>query len=670
MDFEWLNELNPQQREAVTYGDGPLLVIAGAGSGKTRTLAYRVAYLVERGIPPESILLLTFTRRAAEEMLRRAERITAQSTPFVGKVWGGTFHATANRLLRMYHQKVDLPRNFTIMDQSDAEDLMDVVKHDLGYHSRDKRFPRKSTCLSIYSRLVNGTDSLEGILMRYFPWCLKWQDDLERIFKHYILRKRQQGVLDYDDLLLYWERLLRDEEMAHAMSERFSHILVDEYQDTNPIQARILMGMRRYNTNIMVVGDDAQSIYGFRAATVKNILDFPKHFPGTHIVKLEQNYRSVMPILHATNKLISQAKSLFNKELWSERKEGNRPKLITCKDEFQQSKYVIERILHHYEEGIPLHRQAVLFRAGHHSDTLEVELVRANIPYHKFGGMKFLEAAHVKDLLCFLRVVENPRDEIAWFRVLKMMRGIGKATASKVVQHVAANDDDPRTIRTFKGTAAARESMEKLARLIDLLLKEENKAPAVQVSLIREFYEPLMEEMYENPHARRNDLEHLEEIASRYPDRRRFLTELTLDPPSSTSDFGTEADREKDYLVLSTIHSAKGCEWDVVILINAADGLLPSEMSFGSEEELEEELRLTYVAMTRAKDHLYVTWPMRCYHRQFSDRHNYMQLCRFLTEEVCDAFDVTRIAPPEEDFFDVSTGRIDRYLDDGDFYEF
>ena len=631
----WLAELNPQQREAVTHGGGPLLVVAGAGSGKTKTLAYRVAWLISQGVPPERLLVMTFTRRAAEEMLKRAASICFRGTPATGRVWGGTFHATANRLLRIYAKAAGLSPDFTVMDEADAEDLLNVVRHELNLARNDKRFPRKGTSLAIYSRCVNGSESLEDVLRKYYPWCLEWKDSLKALFTGYVARKQQRGVLDYDDLLFYWLQLLSDDGLAREIGGRFDHVLVDEYQDTNTVQAQILQGMRKYNDNIMVVGDDAQSIYSFRAANVRNILDFPKQYPGATVVALEQNYRSVSPILDTTNLLIAQARERYTKDLWSARKEGERPFIVTCRDESAQDRFVVEKVLEHYEQGVPLRKQAVLFRTGHLSDSLEIELTRRNIPYHKYGGLRFLEAAHVKDLVSFLRVAENPQDEIAWFRVMQMIDGIGPATASRAIAHVSAGRD-PRAIRGFEPPAAARTGWGDLAGLMDDLVTAGEAKPSSQVQRIRAYYDGLLESRYDNAAARRRDLEHIEQIASGYRSRQQFLTDLTLDPPNSTSDLAGAPMMDEDWLVLSTIHSAKGCEWDAVYLIHAADGCLPSDMAAGSDEELEEERRLAYVAMTRARNFLYVSWPLRYYHRwsSFTDRHVYAQLSRFFTDEV------------------------------------
>jgi len=632
---EWLSDLNPQQRQAVVHGDGPLLVVAGAGSGKTKTLAYRVAYLISKGVPPERILLMTFTRRASEEMLKRAAAASERGAGMTGRVWGGTFHAMANRILRMYSRQSGLPQDFTVMDEADSGDLMNVVRHELNLGRNDKRFPRKGTCLGIYSRCVNGCEMMESVLGKHYPWCLEYKEQLKSLFTSYVIRKQQRGVLDYDDLLLYWLQLLGNEAMAREIGGRFDHVLVDEYQDTNTVQADILKGLRRFNQNITVVGDDAQSIYSFRAANVRNILDFPQHFPGATVITLEQNYRSVEPILETTNRLIGQSRERFTKDLWSARKEGGRPKIVTCRDEAAQDKFVVDRVLEHYEAGIPLHKQAVLFRTGHLSDSLEVELARRNISYHKFGGLRFLEAAHVKDLISFLRVVENPSDEIAWFRVLQMTDGIGPATAGKVIAHIS-KAHDPRALKTFAPPAAAKAGWVELGRLMDDLAVAEEHNPAAQVQRIRLFYDGLMAQRYENAKARLRDLEHIEQVASRYKSRRQLLTDLTLDPPNSTSDIAANPLKDEDWLVLSTIHSAKGCEWDVVYVIHASDGCMPSDMATDNDKAIEEELRLAYVAMTRARNVLYVTWPLRYYQRwgAFTDKHIYAQISRFISDEV------------------------------------
>lgn len=637
----WLTELNDAQRRAVMHGDGPVLVVAGAGSGKTRTLAYRVAFLISQGVDPERILLLTFTRRASEEMLKRACEVVDRGAQTAGKVWGGTFHSIANRLLRLYGKAAGIGDDFTVMDESDAEDMMNVVRHELGLHSREKRFPRKSTCLAIYSRCVNGSEPIEAVLKRQYPWCAEWQNELKDLFRNYVARKQSRNVLDYDDLLLYWGQMVETPELARRVGGRFDHILVDEYQDTNKVQADILANMRRENLNIMAVGDDAQSIYSFRAATVLNMMEFPERFPGTTVITLDQNYRSVMPILETTNAIIRQSHSRYAKNLWSERASGERPQLVLCADETEQDNFVIGQILQHYEAGIPLRKQAVLFRAGHLSDSMEIELTRRKIPYHKYGGLRFLEAAHVKDLIAFLRILENPRDEMAWFRVLQLLPGVGPAAAARAIAHIVEHGNDPRSLDTYVSPPASREAMRGFVGLLREIEPIQAGGPAPQIERIRHFYDPLLTELYDNAPPRRHDLEHLEQVASGYRSRRSFLSDLQLDPPTSTADMAGPPVKDEDWVVLSTIHSAKGCEWDVVYLIHAADGMLPSDMATGSAEEIEEELRLTYVALTRARDHLYVTWPQRYYHRRsaFTDKHIYPQLCRFFTPEVRNLMD-------------------------------
>jgi DNA helicase-2/ATP-dependent DNA helicase PcrA len=635
-DLSWLEELNPQQQEAVTHVDGPLLVVAGAGSGKTRTLAYRVAHLVSQGVSPDRILLLTFTRRAAEEMLRRAASVIPAGDSVMNRVWGGTFHGFANRILRIYSQPADLPPDFTIIDRTDAEDFLDVIRNDTDFSQKQIRFPRKSTCLAIYSRRVNGGDELKTVLKDNFPWCEMWNDELKTLFREYVSRKQSQNILDYDDLLLYLYYLLQNDELIESIGGRFDHVLVDEYQDTNKIQAGILTGLRYHNKNIMVVGDDAQSIYGFRSATIRNMLDFPQQFPDTKIVTLEQNYRSIQPILHTTNCVIAQAQERYTKDLWSDRQGDQQPQLIMCIDENHQDDEVIRLVLEHYEQGIPLHKQAVLFRAASHSNSLELALTRSNIPFYKYGGLRFLETAHIKDLISFLRILENPRDEISWFRILQLLNGVGPVTAASIFDHIRNNGYNATAITSFKAPVVANKDMAELSSLIEELTSLEEDTPAIQIDRIRKFYKPLLEQNYENPEPRENDIEYLSLLAAGYQSRTQFLADLILDPPVSTGDLAGPPTKDEDWLILSTIHSAKGLEWDVVYIIQAADGCLPSDMATGNDKEIEEELRLLYVAMTRARDFLYVLWPQRYYLRPFglTDGHNYAQCSRFINDQV------------------------------------
>lgn len=637
----WLNDLNEEQRRAVSFGEGPLLVVAGAGSGKTRTLAYRVAYLVASGVEPGRILLLTFTRRSAEEMLRRAAGVVEGGTAATSRIWGGTFHSVANRLLRMYAKRAGLSPEFTVMDQTDSEDMMNVVRQELNLAASDKRFPRKRTCLAVYSRCVNGQENITDVIGRYFPWCSDWEKELKLMFKHYVARKQQRNVMDYDDLLLYWDQLIARDDLGAEIGDRFDHILVDEYQDTNRVQARILQGMRRNNGNIMVVGDDAQSIYGFRAATVRNMLDFPKQFPDSTIVTLSHNYRSVTSILDTTNRVIAGARERYTKDLWSTRDQGSRPKLVVCRDETEQDDYVINRVLEHYEEGVPLRKQAVLFRAGYFSDSLEIALTKRNIPYRKYGGLRFLEAAHVKDMLAHLRIIENPLDEMAWFRTLLLLDGVGPATAGRVVKSVTGAASSAAALASFKPPSAAKEGFKDLVKLVRDLSGMGIDNPAAQVERVRDYYDPLMRKTYENAVARAHDLANLEQVATRYKTRGSFLVDLQLDPPASTGDLAGPSVKDEDWLVLSTIHSAKGCEWDCVYLIHASDGCLPSDMATDDDDDIEEERRLAYVALTRARNFLYVSWPLRYYHkrRPMSDSHSFAQLSRFFTSDVVETMD-------------------------------
>jgi DNA helicase-2/ATP-dependent DNA helicase PcrA len=634
--FETPERLNPEQRAAVEHVGGPLLVVAGAGSGKTWTLACRVARLVDRGVPPDRILLLTFTRRAAREMLTRAERLTGERG--LGRVWGGTFHGTANRLLRLHGGALGRAPSFTVLDRTDTADLMDLVRGELGLGEGERRFPRKETLADVYSRTVNARAKLAEVLEREYPWCAEELAGIRSIFEGYTKRKRAQHALDYDDLLLHWHALCRHPAAGRAISERFDHILVDEYQDTNPLQADILAALRPDGRGLMVVGDDAQAIYGFRSATVRNILEFPQRFPGTTVIKLERNYRSTRPILDATNAVIALSPQRHPKALWTERDGGGLPSLSTCLDERDQADAVCRAVLEYREGGTPLKEQAVLFRAGHHSDLLEIELARRNIPFVKYGGLKFLESAHVKDALAVLRIADNPRDEVSWFRVLQLLDSVGPAGARRIMAAIGLRAPGAPMRRFHEQAIAvpapARAELRSLRDLFRELIREQ--APAPQVERVRGFLEPLLRRRYDRPEPRVRDLEQLEQLATGFESRERFVTDLTLDPPVSTSDLAGPPHRDEDHLVLSTIHSAKGGEWRVVHVIHAADGMIPSDLATGDADQLEEERRLFYVALTRARDILHVYFPLR-YHRSnrgLEDRHWYAQLTRFLPAQV------------------------------------
>jgi DNA helicase II / ATP-dependent DNA helicase PcrA len=647
-----LDKLNPQQRRAVEYGglpaanSGPLLIIAGAGSGKTATLAHRVAWLIEQGADPRRIMLLTFSRRAAAQMTRRVDLLLAEfNRRRAGAIceplpWAGTFHAIGARLLREYAETIGLAAAFTIHDREDSADLVNLVRYDLGYSKMEKRFPAKSTCLAIYSRVVNSENELDDVLSRAFPWCAVWAEQLRMLFAHYVEAKQHQQVLDYDDLLLYWAHMMQEPAIAAEIAGRFDHVLVDEYQDTNALQARVLLALRPNGTGLTVVGDDAQSIYSFRAATVRNILDFPAHFtPRAEMVTLEQNYRSTQPILAAANAVIGLAQERFTKNLWSERKSAEKPQLTSVRDEADQARYIVEKVLEAREQGIALKTQAVLFRASHHSGPLEVELTRRHIPFVKFGGLKFLEAAHVKDLLALLRWAENPRDRIAGFRVVQLLPGAGPATAARVLEHVG--NSGLRGLDEMDPPAATAEHWPAFVETVRAVHGRTTPWPA-ELDLLTRWYEPHLHRIHEDAHLREPDLLQLVQIASTYPSRERFLTELTLDPPEATSARAGDPLLDDDYLILSTIHSAKGQEWKSVFILNTVDGCLPSDLATGTSAEIEEERRLLYVAMTRAKDHLHLMVPQRFFvhaQQKNGDRHLYASRTRFIPSSLLQHFE-------------------------------
>ena len=629
-------ELNPAQLAAATHGDGPLLVVAGAGSGKTRTLVYRVAHLVERGVRPERILLLTFTRRAAHEMLSRAEHLVGSASR---SVQGGTFHATAHRLLRRFGPAAGLPRDFSIMDQGDSADLMQISRAALGFGAGAKRFPKKETLQHVYSRHVNTGIAVEDIIRDEYPRFIEYIADFTRLYADYTLRKQERNLVDYDDLLLLWAMLLEaSPEIAAEMAGLCDHILVDEYQDTNALQARILRGMARAHSNLTVVGDDAQSIYSFRGATIRNILDFPVQFPGTRVVTLDRNYRSTPQILDTSNSLIAHAGERFTKSLWTERASADRALLVTARDEPQQTRYVVDRILELHEEGIALRNMAVLFRAGYMSADLEIELSNRKIPFEKWGGLKFLEAAHVKDVLAFLRVLENPRDEVSWYRLLLLLPGIGEATARAAMDALAAAAWDSAAFGGYVPPPRARAAHSALVGLLSTLREApgtDEARVAREIGEVRTMYDAIVRDRYDRPEPRLADLDQLQTIASGFPDRATFLSALALEPPSATQDFaGAAGESEDDAVILSTVHSAKGKEWDAVFIISAVDGLFPSTRSLGSDEDAEEERRLMYVAMTRARNHLSVVHPLSSYGSRRVADYSLTQLSRFVDQQV------------------------------------
>jgi DNA helicase-2/ATP-dependent DNA helicase PcrA len=692
----YLDELNPAQRAAVTFGIGPravphaldshtvreplsdglheplcqptacrstppLLVIAGAGSGKTKTLAHRVAHLILNGADPRRILLLTFARRMAAEMTRRVEAICTRALdeaddnprgvrsllPALAIDWSGTFHAVGAKLLRLHAESIGLDPGFSILDRSDSADLIDLVRDELGFSEAKSRFPKKATCLAIYSFAVNGQMPVHDALQRAFPWCIEWEEPLQRLFGAYVAAKQAQSVLDYDDLLLYWSQMMAIEEIAAMVAARFDHVLVDEYQDTNALQAAILMGLKPDGAGLTVVGDDAQAIYSFRSARVKNIIEFPRRFtPAAEVVTLEQNYRSSQPILEACNRIIGHASERYTKNLYSQRSGGSRPQIASVADEAAQVEFTVARILAHREAGMALRDQAVLFRASSHSGPLEVELARRNIPFVKFGGLKFLEAAHVKDLLSLLRWAENPRDKVAGFRVLKLLPGIGPATARRALAVLERDGHSLYALERFDAPAAAADIWPGLVEAMKDLAGATHWAG--QIERLRRWYDPMLELLYDAPRARRGDLDQLERMATQHASRAAFLTDLSLDPPEATADEAGPPLKDDDWLTLSTIHSAKGQEWRAVTVLNVVDGCIPSDLATGSSEEIEEERRLLYVAMTRARDELVLVQPLRFFVRGQSvggDKHVYATRSRFITDGDIGAFDVVGVAP-------------------------
>jgi len=631
--IETFAKLNERQREAATYGRGPLLIIAGAGTGKTSTLAHRVAHLVLQGVAPERILLLTFTRRAAQEMTRRARRIVSEAVEGARNApadirlpWSGTFHSVANRLIRRHCARVGLDESFTVLDRGDAADLLDVSRHALGLSKTENRFPRKDTCLAIYSHRVNTQGSLRRTLDDVFPWCAEWETELTRLFRHYVERKLAIQALDYDDLLLYWHAMMGDPAMAAEIGAQWDHVLVDEYQDTNVLQAQILARLRPRGEGVTVVGDDAQAIYSFRAATVENIAGFEKAF-GAAVVKLERNYRSTQGVLDAANALMAESIVGYGKALVAARGPGAKPRYVTVEDETAQAHYVVARVLEAREQGVELKRQAVLFRSSSHSDSLEIELTLRNIPFVKYGGLKFLEAAHVKDALAVLRWADNPKNRVSAWRVLQLLPGVGPAGAERIFTR-------------FEAGGHAWAALESGSEEFDALMRSlgDPQAPwAGQMQRVRLWYAPILDRTYDDPRVRAADLVQLERIASTCETREAFVTGMALDPPSATGDLAGTPYRDEDYLVLSTVHSAKGQEWEHVYILNVADGSFPNEFATGKAESIEEERRLLYVAMTRARTSLELVSPLKYYVTQqprLGDRHVYGAASRFLTPAV------------------------------------
>jgi DNA helicase II / ATP-dependent DNA helicase PcrA len=641
----WLDELNPEQLAGATHPGGPLLILAGAGTGKTTTLCARVAWLVTQGVAPERIMLLTFTRRAAREMLGRTRGLVAMPGG-AGGARGGTFHSVAHRFVRLHAPSLGLAPGFAVLDPGDAADLLDLIREEHGHAQSRRRFPKKSTLLDIYSRTVNFQSTLSEVVATSFPWCEDHVEAMAMLFKAYTARKRSLGVLDLDDLLLYWRALATDDVLGPAMEDGIDHLLIDEYQDVNGLQVEIVRGLRHRRRDLTAVGDDLQAIYGWRSASAEHILEFPNHFPDTAVVTLERNYRSSQPILDTSNALAAQASRAYRKRLHTAQEGGSRPELIFSRDESAQATEVCERVLEAREQGMELRRQAVLMRTSHDSDLLELELARRQIPFVKYGGLRYLDAAHVKDLIGLFRLVGNLGNELSWFRVLQLLDGVGPVTARQVLDLLVSAPGGA----SLAAWEQARERLPAAARatgdsLIDALAAARMaRAPGVQAEGLRDALAPLIKARYPDGAVRMQDLDQLVAAARESPDLGHFAAELALDPPQSSADLAGPPHLDEDYLVLSTIHSAKGLEWEGVHVLALYDGNFPACMSAGSSESIDEERRLLYVAMTRARQQLHLYVPVRYYHRPkgIDDAHGYGKPSRFLTEEVRRTCEVVR----------------------------
>ena len=611
--IDYQKELNEAQYEAATSLEGPLLVIAGAGSGKTRTLVYRVARLVEEGVAPEAILLLTFTRRAAEEMLLRAATLLDGRCE---RITGGTFHSFANTVLRRYASLLGFAHAFTILDRGDSEDVINLLRTRLGLDKKERRFPRKQTILSILSLSVNKSCHLGEILEDQYSHLFSDMEDLLRLQDYYRVYKAEKSLLDYDDLLVKLRELLETHpEVAERLSRAYGYIMVDEYQDTNRLQAEIVRLLAATHNNVMAVGDDAQSIYSFRGANFRNILDFPKLFPGTKIVNIEENYRSTQPILDLSNTIINQAKESYTKNLFTHKEQGITPVLIEAESERYQSRFVAQKILELREENVPLSDMAVLFRSSFHSFDLELELNRRSLPFVKRGGFKFIETAHIKDVLAHLRIVANPQDAVSWYRGLLLLEGVGPKSSENVITQVLASQTPAETLTQMPARAPMKDGLKKLAELFTII-SAPGLRPAEQVEAVIRYYTPMLKRLYREDYPKRQkDLEHFAVIAERYRSLTSLLTDMALEPPSDSVGDVLATEPEEGLLTLSTIHSAKGLEWHSVFIIWAVDGRFPSLYNIRDEDEIEEERRLMYVAATRAKENLFVTYPINIFDR-------------------------------------------------------
>ncbi|MFO8100521.1 MAG: UvrD-helicase domain-containing protein [Salinibacter sp.] len=618
LSIDYAADLNEQQYAAATAGDGPLLIVAGAGTGKTRTLIYRLAYLVETGTRPEQIVLLTFTRRASNDMTARATQLLDGRCE---NVEGGTFHAFCLQVLRRYAPTLNLPRNFTVLDAADAADVLSVLRARGDYASGEERFPQKRTLYNMFSSATNRDEALHEVLARRYPQFTSHYNALKQLQSTYRRYKQTHGLLDFDDLL---ERTLelfdKDDSVRQQVAGRCKHVLVDEYQDTNALQADLVKQFASVHGNVTVVGDDAQSIYKFRGADFRNIFRFPDAFPNAEVLKLEQNYRSTQPILDLANHVIEQADRSYEKELFTDQDEGDLPALVPAADGEMEARFVAQMVLRLRESGVSLSDLAVLFRSSHNAYDVEVELNRRNIPFVKYGGLKLNEAAHIKDVLAHLKVAENPQDAASWNRILQLIHGIGPKTAQDLIDWATQTADDP-----FVPADGMPFSSRYVATLKDLLgtlrsIRTPDRPVAEQVETVLDYYQPLLENEYADDYPKREpDLDHLAGLAANYESRQRFLESLALDPIELTALGQEEAADDEPPLTLSTIHSAKGLEFHTVFLIRALDGTLPSRHALREEDGVDEELRLFYVACTRAEENLFISYPMTQYRRSFGE---------------------------------------------------
>ncbi|PSQ79777.1 MAG: ATP-dependent helicase [Bacteroidetes bacterium QS_8_68_15] len=614
---DYAGDLNEQQRAAATAPGGPLLVVAGAGTGKTRTLIYRLAYLVETGARPEEIVLLTFTRRAAREMTTRAAALLDGRCR---RAESGTFHAFCLRLLRRHAPRIDFPRRFTVLDSADAADVCSVLRAAGDYHKGEERFPGKKALQRLFSACTNRRMDLAEALEEKYPQFAHFERELRELQRAYGAYKRRHGLMDFDDLLARTLELFRNhDDVRREVAGGCRHVLVDEYQDTNPLQADLVKQFASAHGSVTAVGDDAQSIYRFRGADFRNIFRFPERYDGAQVLKLEQNYRSTQPILDLANRLIDEAHRSYDKALFTDKAEGDPPALVPADDDRTEARFVTQMVLRMREQGVPLDEMAVLFRSGHNAYEVEIELGRAGIPFVKYGGMKLSEAAHIKDVVAHLKVAENPQDAAAWNRALQLLGGIGPKTAKDLIEQLAqAARQESGEPLAFREALSSPRYEQALRRLLGMLrrLRNGNLALSEQVEAAIDYYAPILEDKHAEDHPKRQrDLEHFAEVAEHYQRRTRFLEDLALDPIELSARENEAPESDEPPLVLSTIHSAKGLEFHTVFIIQAVEGNLPSRHAFGTPAALDEELRLLYVAATRAKEELFISYPSVRYRR-------------------------------------------------------